>query len=92
MVECTYCDNWYHVECIREDVSRVEKNDRFMCPKCASKSHIKFPSLWCNSKSVASCHGITISTIVGNFAEFIPSTIEASKEVKQSDRTQSEDY
>ncbi|CAG7689978.1 unnamed protein product [Allacma fusca] len=80
MVECTNCDNWYHVECIREDVRRVEKNDRFMCPKCASNSHIKFPSLWCNSKSVASCHGITISTIVGNSAEFIPSTIEASKE------------
>ncbi|CAG7724227.1 unnamed protein product [Allacma fusca] len=89
MVECANCNNWYHVECIREDVRRVEKKDRFMCPKCANNSHIKFPSLWCSSKSVASCHGVTISTLVGNSAQFIPSTTE--DQLQPSDRNQSED-
>ena len=34
MVECDYCAEWYHVDCVGETMESIGQMDEWECPRC----------------------------------------------------------
>ncbi len=42
MVQCDFCDEWYHYDCIKVTHDEVKKIDPWKCPLCSGMSHTIF--------------------------------------------------
>ena len=43
MVQCDFCDAWYHGRCIYITKSSVSTNSQFMCPVCCKRKGVPYP-------------------------------------------------
>ena len=43
ILQCNYCESWYHLECVNISQEQACAMDEFMCLKCSRKRHQTYP-------------------------------------------------